>query len=61
VLQMALNEPANASSVASHSYPESARIRRDGAEVSQSMKRAGLGLAALLAGGMLLWERFRKR
>jgi FAD/FMN-containing dehydrogenase/Fe-S oxidoreductase len=61
VLQMALNEPANASSVASHSYPESARIRRDEAEVSQSMKRAGLGLAALLAGGMLLWERFRKR
>jgi len=42
-------------------YPESSRIRRREAEVLQSMKRAGLGLAALAAGGALLWELSKRR
>jgi hypothetical protein len=61
VLQMALNRPANASSPANHPYPESARIRRDQADVSRSIKRAGLELAALAAGGALLWKWFGRR
>jgi FAD/FMN-containing dehydrogenase/Fe-S oxidoreductase len=61
VLQMALKEPANAASHASQPYPESARVRRDEAELFQSMKRAGLGLAAVAAGAALLWVGFRKR
>jgi FAD/FMN-containing dehydrogenase/Fe-S oxidoreductase len=55
VLQMALNEPENVSSRASHPYPESSRVRRDEALVSQSMKGAGMGLAALATGVGLLW------
>jgi FAD/FMN-containing dehydrogenase/Fe-S oxidoreductase len=42
-------------------YPESARTRQREAEVLQSMKRAGLGLAALAAGGALLWELSKDR
>ena len=42
-------------------YPESARTRQREAEVLQSMKRAGLGLAALAAGGALLWELSKNR
>jgi Fe-S oxidoreductase len=53
VLQMALN---GESAPGSHPYPESERTRRREAEVFQSMKRAGLGLAAVAAGGALLWE-----
>jgi FAD/FMN-containing dehydrogenase/Fe-S oxidoreductase len=49
VLQMALTGAAEP-------YPESARARRREAEVFQSMKMAGLGLAALVAGGALLWK-----
>jgi FAD/FMN-containing dehydrogenase/Fe-S oxidoreductase len=57
VLQMAIR---GVGSVDSLPYPESARTRRHEAEVLRSMKRAGLGLAALAAGGVLLWE-FSKR
>jgi FAD/FMN-containing dehydrogenase/Fe-S oxidoreductase len=42
-------------------YPESARTRQREAEVLQSMKRAGLGLAALAAGGALLWKLSKNR
>ena len=57
VLQMALNRPA---APESHTYPESASIRQHQAEVLRSMKHAGLGLAALVAGGAILWELSRK-
>jgi Fe-S oxidoreductase len=57
VMQMAIRGVA---AVDSLPYPESARTRRHEAEVLQSMKRAGLGLAALAAGGALLWG-FSKR
>jgi FAD/FMN-containing dehydrogenase/Fe-S oxidoreductase len=53
VLQMALK---GETAPDSHPYPESSRSRQREAEVFQSMKRAGLGLAALAAGGVLLWE-----
>jgi Fe-S oxidoreductase len=55
VLQMALNRDSEAVPD-SGLYPESARTRHHEAEVFQSMKRAGLGLAALAAGGALLWK-----
>jgi FAD/FMN-containing dehydrogenase/Fe-S oxidoreductase len=42
-------------------YPESARTCQREAEVLQSMRRAGLGLAALAAGGALLWELSKNR
>jgi len=51
VLQMGSNGEGTPDS---RPYPESARTRRHEAEVFQSMKRAGLGLAALAAGGALL-------
>ena len=57
VLQMALNYDAPESRL----YPESSRIRRHETDVVQSMQRAGLGLAALAAGGILLWELSRRR
>jgi Fe-S oxidoreductase len=53
VLQMALNGP---DAPQSHPYPESGRTRRREAEVLHSMKRSGLGLVALAAGGALLWK-----
>jgi Fe-S oxidoreductase len=56
VLQMALHEPDISPS---HPYPESARTRQRQAEVFQSMKRAGLGWAALAAGA-LLWKASRR-
>jgi FAD/FMN-containing dehydrogenase/Fe-S oxidoreductase len=58
VVQMALN---NNGSTGSYPYPESARTRRREADVFLSMKRAGLGFAALAAGGALLWELSRRR
>ncbi|MGA7400294.1 MAG: FAD-linked oxidase C-terminal domain-containing protein [Candidatus Sulfotelmatobacter sp.] len=58
VLQLALSGPDAAKS---HPYPESARARRREKEVSHSMKRAGLGLAALAAGGALFWNVSRSR
>ena len=57
VLQMAINGPVSPDS---HTYPESASIRRHEAEVLQSMKHAGLGLAALAAGGAILWQLSRR-
>jgi FAD/FMN-containing dehydrogenase/Fe-S oxidoreductase len=57
VLQMALAEEAPDSGP----YPESSRIRQSEAEVFQSMKRAGLGLAAIAAGGALLWKLSKSR
>jgi FAD/FMN-containing dehydrogenase/Fe-S oxidoreductase len=59
VLQMALNDAPGAPECSP--YPESARIRQRESEVLQSMKHAGLGLAALAAGGALLWELSRRR
>jgi len=57
VLQIALTTTINGPGTAdSRPYPESARIRHREAEVLQSMKHAGLGLAALAAGVTLLWE-----
>jgi FAD/FMN-containing dehydrogenase/Fe-S oxidoreductase len=57
VLQMALNDvPPSHRDL----YPESASTRRREAELSQAMKRAGLGLAALAAGGALLWGLSRR-
>jgi len=53
VLQMALDGSSQPEPDSSP-YPESARVRRRQAEISQSMKRAGLVLGALAAGGALL-------
>jgi FAD/FMN-containing dehydrogenase/Fe-S oxidoreductase len=61
VLQMALNATDDAPSPESSPYPESASTRRQEAEVFQSMQRAGLGLAALAAGGTLLWRLLGRR
>ncbi|MGA7925056.1 MAG: FAD-linked oxidase C-terminal domain-containing protein [Candidatus Sulfotelmatobacter sp.] len=58
VLQMALNGEGAPQLLP---YPESARTCQREAEVLQSMKRAGLGLAALAAGGALLWELSKSR
>jgi FAD/FMN-containing dehydrogenase/Fe-S oxidoreductase len=55
VLQMALDP----SQIADDPFPESALVRQRDADVGSSMKRAGLGLGALAAGGFLLW-RFAK-
>ena len=52
VLQMALHDPVQP---AGDPFPESARVRQREAELRGSMKRAGLGLGALAAGGLLLW------
>jgi len=53
VLQLALDPD---SLTASDPFPESALVRRHEAEVWASMKQAGLGLGALAAGGLLLWQ-----
>ena len=53
VLRMALS-PRGCPEI--HPYPELLSTRRREAEVSRSMKRAGLGLAALAAGAALLWR-----
>jgi FAD/FMN-containing dehydrogenase/Fe-S oxidoreductase len=58
VLQMALNP---ASQIADDPFPESALFRQHEAEVRASMKRAGLGLGALAAAGLLLWQLARNR
>jgi FAD/FMN-containing dehydrogenase/Fe-S oxidoreductase len=60
VLQMALNHAGQAPDAESTPYAESAIIRHREAEVLQSMKSAGLGLAALAAGGALLWGLSRR-
>jgi len=56
VLQMALN-PSRESN---DPYAESARVRERESEISDSMKRAGLGLGALAAGSLLLWAATRR-
>jgi FAD/FMN-containing dehydrogenase/Fe-S oxidoreductase len=58
VLQMALHGEAAPESLP---YPESARTQQREAEVFHSMKRAGLGLAAVAAGGALLWGLSKRR
>ena len=52
VLQMALDP----SQLADDPFPESRLAGQREAEVRSSMKRAGLGLGALAAGGLLLWR-----
>jgi FAD/FMN-containing dehydrogenase/Fe-S oxidoreductase len=51
VLQMALRGIG----AADLPYPESSTVRRREAEISQSMRRAGLGIATVAAGAALLW------
>jgi hypothetical protein len=61
VLQMALRQKSGpAVTDQSGPYPESASIHRRDAEVVRSIKRAGLGLTALAAGGFLLWKLLSK-
>ncbi len=63
VLQMALSTAIvspGPGTPRSYPYPESASTQRREAEVLQSMKHAGLGLAALATGGVLLWELSRR-
>jgi hypothetical protein len=57
VLQMALDP----SPIADDPFPESALMRQREAEIRDSMKRAGLGLGALAAAGLLLWQLGRTR
>jgi FAD/FMN-containing dehydrogenase/Fe-S oxidoreductase len=57
VLQMALNDGGTRS----HLYSESEMTRDERVAVAQSMKRAGLGLAALAASGVLIWKLYRNR
>jgi FAD/FMN-containing dehydrogenase/Fe-S oxidoreductase len=57
VLQMAID---GETTPASCPYPESAGIRLREADALQSMKHAGLGLVAAVAGGVLLWELSRR-
>ena len=58
VLQMALN---GRDVLDAQLYPESVSAHRREAELSHSMKRAGLGLAALAAGSALIWKLSRSR
>ena len=58
VLQMALESPARP---ASNPFPESSLVRQRDAEVRACMKRAGLGLGAIAAGGFLLWNLGKNR
>jgi FAD/FMN-containing dehydrogenase/Fe-S oxidoreductase len=51
VLQMAMKGESHN---LTDTYPESARVRRQNAEISNSIKRAGLGLALFAAGAALL-------
>ena len=53
VLQMALQDPDQ---ITDKPFPESAQVRQREAELRSSMTRAGLGLGALAAGGLLLWQ-----
>ncbi len=74
VLQMALAAPTTCHSDRSRSvsdgvvegpavgpYPESAKVVQHQAEVRASMQRAGLGLGALTASALLLWQFTRNR
>jgi hypothetical protein len=59
VLQLALNEESRPAPEV-RPYPESAAAHQRDAEVLQSIKHAGLGLAALAAVGALFWKFARK-
>ncbi len=67
VLQMALREATESPEgiplfeAAPQHYPEDAWVRPREAEIRTSMKRAGLGFAALAAGAALLWSVMRRR
>jgi Fe-S oxidoreductase len=61
VLQMALASTNRDASDDAQPYPESASSRRRNAEMVNSMTRTGIGLAALVAGGALLWALSRSR
>ena len=62
VLQMALRKGSDpAGNTQSSPYPEAASIHRRDAEILESMKRAGLGVAALAAGGALFWKLSTRR
>jgi hypothetical protein len=64
VLQMAMATPANPNIADADSfqpYPESALTHQRETEVFQSVRRAGIGLGALIAGGALLWRVSRNR
>ncbi len=58
VLQMALQDPDQP---VDGPFPESASVQDRQAEVRSSMVRAGLGVGALAAGGLLLWQFTGKR
>ncbi len=58
VIQMALREGPLGSRGA---FPEQANVQRRQAEVERSMKRAGLAVAAVAAGGVLLWALGRRK
>ncbi len=58
VLQMALQGEQLSDG---NRYPESALTRRHECEVRQSMKRAGVGLAAMAAGAALMWAATRRK
>jgi FAD/FMN-containing dehydrogenase/Fe-S oxidoreductase len=58
VLQMALNTSIPEDSLP---YPESTLTRRRDSDIRRSMQRSALGVAALAAGGALLWELSRRR
>ena len=58
VLQMALDPT---SQLASNPYPESKQVRQRDTEVRASMQRTGLGLGAIAAGTLLLWQLARNR
>jgi len=57
ILQMALRNEAPTNG----HYPETTTVRRRDAEVQASMRRAGLGVAATLGAGALLWALTRRR
>ncbi|HEY3973981.1 MAG TPA: FAD-linked oxidase C-terminal domain-containing protein [Candidatus Sulfotelmatobacter sp.] len=57
VLQMAIESaPCGASDSEGEPYPETATVRQREAEVRSSMKRAVVGVGALGAGGLMLWQ-----
>jgi FAD/FMN-containing dehydrogenase/Fe-S oxidoreductase len=58
VLEMALSPE---SQLASGPFPESAAVRQREAEVRASMKVAGLGMWALAAGSLVLWQFAKNR
>jgi len=57
VLQMALDPTLQTNDP----YPESATVRQRQAELQASMKRSALGLGAIAAGSLLLWQLIRNR